>query len=54
MWSDYFFYLMGLTENKRNVKILVIVGFWIIMLIIGYLYEYINTQLKKKTSNKNF
>ena len=54
MWSDYFFYLMGLPENKRNVQILVIVGFWIIMLIIGYLYVYINTQLKKKTSNKNF
>ena len=54
MWSDYFFYLMGLPENKRNVQILVIVGFWIIMLIIGYLYEYINTQLKKKSSNKNF
>ena len=31
MWSDYFFYLMGLPENKRNVKILVIVGFWIII-----------------------
>lgn len=54
MWSDYFFYLMGLPEKERNVQILVIVGFWIIMLIIGYLYEYIHTQLKKKTSNKNF
>lgn len=54
MWSDYFFYLMGLPEKERNVQILVIVGFWIIMLIIGYLYEYINILLKKKTSNKNF
>lgn len=54
MWSDYFFYLMGLPEKERNVQILVIVGVWIIMLIIGYLYEYINTKLKKKLVIKIF
>ena len=54
MWSYYFFYLMGLPEKERNIQIVVIVGFWVIMLILGFLYENINKKLKKKSSNKNF
>ena len=54
MCSEYFFYLMGLPEKERNIQIMVIVGFWIIMLILVYLYENINRKLKKKSSNKNF
>lgn len=53
MWSDYFFYLMGLLEKERNIQILIVIGFWVIMLIIGFLYENINKRLKKKSSNKN-
>ena len=47
MWTNYLLYLMGLPEKERNVQIMIIV-FWGIMLIIGYLYEYINTLLKIK------
>lgn len=54
MWSDYFLYLMGLSEKERNIQIVVIVSFWVIMLILGFLYENINRKLKKKSSNKNF
>lgn len=54
MLSDYFFYLIGLPEKERNTQIIVMVCFWIIMLIVGYLCECINMHLKKKTSNKNF
>ena len=54
MCSEYFFYLMGLPEKERNIQIVVIVSFWVIMLILGYLYKNINRKLKKKSSNKNF
>lgn len=54
MWSDYFLYLMGLSEKERNIQIVVIVSFWVIMLILGFLYENINRKLKKKSSNKKF
>ena len=48
MWTNYLLYLMGLPEKERNVQIMMIIVFWGIMLIIGYLYEYINTLLKIK------
>ena len=35
MWSNYFFYLMGLPENERNVQITILVAFWIFMFGIG-------------------
>ena len=40
MWSNYFFYLMGLPENERNVQITILVMFWTIMLSIGIYLEY--------------
>lgn len=49
MWSDYFFYLMGLPENERNVQITILVAFWIFMLGVGILVEYIKKlSLKRK------
>lgn len=39
MWSDYFFYLMGLPENERNMQILMMIGFWCILLIIGMIED---------------
>ena len=50
MWSDYFFYLMGLPENERNIQILIMIGFWGILLIAGIIVD----RIKKKSSNKNF
>ena len=41
MWSDYFFYLIGLLENERNVQITILVAFWLVMLGVGILVEYI-------------
>ena len=51
MWSDYFFYLMGLPENERNVQITILVAFWIFMFGVGILVEYIN-KLYLKRKNK--
>ena len=49
MWSDYFFYLMGLPENERNVQITILVAFWIFLIGVGILVEYIEKlYLKRK------
>jgi len=53
MWSDYFFYLMGLPENKRNTQIAMIVAFWIIMFLIGGTIEFIKHKLSKNNVEKN-
>lgn len=50
MWSDYFFYLMGLPENERNVQITIFVVFWIVMLSIGILAEHIKRLQAKRKS----
>lgn len=47
MWSDYFFYLMGLPENERNVQITILVAFGIFMFGVGILVEYIKKYLLK-------
>ena len=46
MWSDYFFYLMGLPEKDRNIQILIMIGFWSILLIVGIIVD----RIKKKFS----
>ena len=49
MWSDYFFYLIGLPENERNVQITILMAFWILMFGVGILVEYIKKlYLKRK------
>lgn len=50
MWSDYFFYLMGLTEQERNTQITILVVFWIIMFCIGILAEHIKKLYSKRKS----
>ena len=52
MWSEYFFYLMGLPENERNAQIAMIVAFWIIMFLIVILAEYIS-KIKSKFNTKS-
>lgn len=44
MWSDYFFYLMGLPEIERRNQILIMIGFWSILLLIGLLVEIIKKE----------
>lgn len=46
MWSNYFFYLMGLPEKYRNIQILIMIGFWSILLIVGIIVD----RIKKKFS----
>ena len=46
MWSDYFFYLMGLPENEKNIQILIMIGFWGILLTVGIIAD----RIKKKFS----
>lgn len=48
MWSNYFFYLMGLPENERNVQITILVAFWIFMFGVGILVEYIKKLYSKR------
>ena len=50
MWSDYFFYLIGLPKNERNVQITILVAFWIFMFGIGILVEYIKKLNSKRKS----
>ena len=42
MWSNYFFYLMSLSEQERNKQVLIIIGFWCILLIMGFIIDKIN------------
>ena len=52
MWSDYFFYLMGLPEKERNTQIIMLIAFGICMICVGILAEYIKSLYsKRKKSN---
>lgn len=46
MWSDYFFYLMGLPEKDSNIQILIMIGLWSFLLIVGIIVD----RIKKKFS----
>lgn len=46
MWSEYFFYLMGLPETERINQILIMIGFWSILLFIGLITEIIKKKIK--------
>lgn len=47
MWSDYFFYLIRLPENERIIQIKILIMFFISMLLIGSIVEYIKSRMKK-------
>ena len=49
MWSDYFFYLMGLPEKDRNIQIIIMISFWSFFKIVGII---VDTKLLV-THNKN-
>lgn len=53
MWSDYFFYLMGLAEIERNQHILLIILFWGIIILIASAMEFIKNKLIKNSVEKN-
>lgn len=47
MWSNYFFYLMGLPENEKNIQILIMIGFWGILLTVGIIADRIKKKISK-------
>lgn len=52
MWSDYSFYLIGLPEKERNAQIIMLIAFWIYIICVGILAEYIKRLYSKgKKSN---
>ncbi len=49
MWSEYFFYLMKLPKAEREQQILIMVGFWCVFLLVGFLADKIEKKRKRKT-----
>lgn len=47
MWTDYYFYLMTLSELERNTQITIFIVLWAIMLCVGILAEYIKKCIQK-------
>ena len=47
MWSDYFFYLMGLPEGERKQQIIIMTIFWIVMFLISVIIEIVKRKIKK-------
>lgn len=48
MWSDYFFYLMGLPEVERKKQVLIMIGFWCVLLFLGFLADNVKKKINKK------
>ena len=46
MWSEYFFYLMKLPEVERKQQILIMVGFWCALLLVGFILDKIERKIK--------
>lgn len=47
LWMEYYFYLSKLTEERRN-QILLLIGFFIVLFIIGGIGEFIRHKFNKK------
>ena len=47
LWMDYYFYLSKLPEERRN-QILLLIGFFIVLFIIGGIGEFIRHKFNKK------
>ena len=48
LWMDYYFYLSELPEEERRNQILLLIGFFIVLFIIGGIDEFIRHKLNKK------
>lgn len=48
LWMDYYFYLSKLPEEERINQILLLIGFFIVLLIIGVIDEFIRHKFNKK------
>lgn len=45
--EQLFFYLIGLPENERDIQILIMIGFWDILLIVGMIVYRIKKKISK-------
>ena len=48
LWMDYYFYLSKLPEEERRNQILLLIGFFIVLFIIGGIGEFIRHKFNKK------
>ena len=48
LWMDYYFYLSKLPEEERINQILLLIGFFIVLFIIGEIGEFIRHKFNKK------
>ena len=48
LWMDYYFYLSKLPEEERRNQILLLIGFCIVLFIIGGIGEFIRHKFTKK------
>lgn len=48
LWMDYYFYLSKLPEEERRNQILLLIGFFIVLFIIGVTDEFIRHKFNKK------
>lgn len=48
LWMDYYFYLSELPEEERRNQILLLIGFFIVLFIIGGIGEFIRHKFNKK------
>ena len=48
LWMDYYFYLSKLSEEERINQILLLIGFFVVLFIIGVIDEFIRHKFNKK------
>ena len=47
LWTNYYFYLMELSELERIKQISLLIGIWVIMILVGTIFEVVkNRQVK--------
>ena len=58
LWTNYYFYLMELSELERIKQISLLIGIWVIMILVGTIFEVVKKvnckskfYLEKVTSN---
>ena len=51
LWMDYYFYLSKLPEEERRNQILLLIGFFIVLFIIGGIGEFIRHKFNKSLQN---
>lgn len=48
LWMDYYLYLSKLSEREKINQILLLIIFFILLFLIGIIYEFMKNKLNKK------